>query len=164
MEAWRLISRAAFATLGVALLCIAVAAPASANRSGPVKATKTAKRSGPVRTRLVLASGSLGVVAPRTVASANAPVQVTLLVTDARGTGAGWTLRLRSARTVAVSRIVASCARSSTCTLPTSAPSGARGLVLHAARASGMGVMRLTVTLAPLPAGTPRTAVSFAVS
>jgi predicted hotdog family 3-hydroxylacyl-ACP dehydratase len=161
MEAWRLTSRGALATLGVALLCVAVAAPASANHSGPAKA---AKGSGPVKTRLVLASGSLEVSAPRTSASANGPVKVTLLVTDARGTGAGWTLRLRSTRTVAVSRIVASCAHDSTCTLPTTAPSGAHGLVLRAAKASGMGVVRLTVTLAPLPAGTPRTAVSFAVS
>jgi hypothetical protein len=129
-----------------------------------VKAGKSVKRSGPVKTRLVLASGSLSVSAPRAVASASSPIKVTLVVTDARGTGAGWTLRLRSVRTVGVSRIVASCAYSSTCTLPTSAPSGARGLVLRAARASGMGVVRLTVTLAPLPAGTPRTAVSFAVS
>jgi hypothetical protein len=117
-----------------------------------------------VRTRLVLAPGSLGVSAPRTAVSAAGPVKVALLVTDARGTGAGWTLLLRSTRPVAVSRIVATCARSSTCTLPAAAPSAARGLVLRAARASGMGVVRLVVTLAPLPAGTPRTPVSFAVS
>jgi hypothetical protein len=129
-----------------------------------VKATKTTKSSGPVKTRLVLASGSLSVSAPRTLASADAPVKITLLVSDARGTGAGWTLRLRSTRTVVVSRIVASCVRDSTCTLPTSAPSGGPGVVLRAAKASGMGVMRLTVTLAPLAAGTPRTAVSFALS
>lgn len=161
MEAWRLTSRAAPAMLGVALLCLAVAASASANRSGPVK---SAKRSGPAEARLVLASGSLGVAAPRTVLSAKAPVKVALVVTDARGTGAGWTLRLRSPRDVAVSRVVATCARDSTCTLPAAAPSGARGAVLRAAKASGMGVVRLVVTLAPLSAGTPRTAVSFAVS
>jgi hypothetical protein len=131
---------------------VAIAAPATATRPGPAE------------TQLVLAPGALSVAAPRVAASAGAPVHVVLRVTDARGTGAGWTLRLRSARAVGVSRIVAGCARDSTCTLPAAAPTGARGAVLRAARASGMGVVRLVVTLAPLPAGTPRTPVSFVVS
>lgn len=159
MEAWRLTSRGTMATLGVALLCVAllcvaVATPAAARTIAP------AKRSGPGTTHVTLASGTLRVSAARAVASAKGPVKVSVTVTDARGTGAGWTLRLARGANVTVTSITARCSAHSTCTLPSAAAKPSGKTVLRAAKASGMGLIDLVVTVRAATA----TTVGFAVS
>lgn len=61
-------------------------------------------------------------------------------------------------------RLVTRCAVSSTCTLPHAAGIGPSPVVLRADAGSGMGVMQLDVTLAPLSSDTPATPVKFTVS
>ena len=93
-----------------------------------------------------------------------APVQVPVTLADGRGNGNGWTLRISAGHPVTVTSITARCAANSTCTLPTEAAGPSGSTVLRAARGTGMGVMNLVVTLAPLPAGTAATPVSFSAS
>jgi hypothetical protein len=112
---------------------------------------------------LTLHSGGLRVSSPSQRAKAARVVQIAVTVIDARGTGAGWTLRLVSTARVSVERIVATCANGSTCTLPRAAHVSVRGGVLHAARGSGMGVIRLLVTLGPLARDVPAPPVLFAI-
>jgi hypothetical protein len=119
---------------------------------------------GDVRVTLGFKSGALLLRAPAATASNAAPTTVRLTVADGRGTGAGWALRLSSAHPVQVTSITARCAAGSTCTLPRAATGATGAAILRAARDSGMGVVELTVTVAPLAAGTPRTAVSFSVA
>lgn len=113
--------------------------------------------------RLKLVNGPLAISAPAVRAVAGRAVTVTLKVTDARGTGGGWTLKLAAAKAVRVSRLVAACAPGSTCTLPASSGIGVSPTVLRARPASGMGVLRLTLTLAPLKTGAA-VPVTFSVS
>jgi hypothetical protein len=111
----------------------------------------------------MLVHGSLTATAPAVSAVPGHAVSVTVTVTDARGTGAGWTLKLSSSKAVAVTRVAASCAAGSTCTLPSSSGIGTAPVVLRALPATGMGVMKLTVTLAALRSGAAAP-VKFAVS
>jgi hypothetical protein len=106
---------------------------------------------------LTFAPGKLSVASPRTTFSSSRRVRIPVTVADARGSGAGWTLR--ASRQVTVASITARCAANSTCTRPqaTRAPHGA--IVLRAARGTGMGIVELVVTLAPTE---PR-AVTFSV-
>ncbi len=114
-------------------------------------------------THLSLQHGALRLSAPIAAASASAAKSVTVTVTDARGSGAGWSLRLITTKPVAVTRVTARCAVRSTCTLPRAVGLGPRPLVLRSQAGSGMGSIRLTVTLARLTAGPP-VPVMFAVS
>ena len=115
----------------------------------------------PVRLKLV--AGTLRVSAPSVAVTAAGAKSVTVTVTDARGVGTGWSLKLVTARPVTVARIAARCAKHSTCTLPQARVIGPSPLVLHALRGSGMGVVKLIVTFARLKSGPPG-AVKFAVS
>ena len=108
---------------------------------------------GQIVVKLGLAPGKLQVSAARVVSST-----VTLTVADGRGNGKGWTLR--SSQPVVVTGITARCATGSTCTLPASAATPSGGVVLAAARGTGMGVMSITLTLA----SAPHVAPSFTVS
>jgi hypothetical protein len=130
-------------TLIVSLAALLLAAPAGA---------------GTIIVKLHFVPGKLVVKsAPATIAP-GMPVQVPLTIADGRGSGNGWTLRTSTA--VAVSGITVRCASNSTCTLPkvTSVPWGK--LVLTAARATGMGIMNVVVTLS----AAKRSALSFTVS
>lgn len=97
-------------------------------------------------------AGTLGVRAPATSLGAGT-VQVPVTVVDARGNGAGWTLRVTGAGSPAVTKITARCAAGSTCTLPTASLSlpaavgSSPTAILAAARNSGMGAMELTLTV-----------------
>jgi hypothetical protein len=86
---------------------------------------------------------------------------VPLTLADARGTGVGWTLKLNASTPVTIESITAHCAPNSTCTLPKAA--GAAG-ILQAARDSGMGVIQLVVTVAPLHSGSASVPLAFSVS
>ena len=114
---------------------------------------------GTIVVTLGLQPGKLAVkAAPATVSTA--PAQVAVTVADGRGTGEGWTLKVASSAPVTVRAVTARCAAHSTCTLPKAERGPSGSVVLQAARDSGMGVMRLVVTLT---ASHP-TAVSFTVS
>jgi hypothetical protein len=115
-------------TLAVALVA---AAPATA---------------GTIVVTLTFVPGKLAVKAPAVSLSPAGTVQVPVTVADGRGTGKGWTLR--SSVPVTVAGISARCAAGSTCTLPTAVEAPSGQTVLHAAPGTGMGVMRLVVTLA----------------
>jgi hypothetical protein len=127
-----------------ALAALVLAAPAGA---------------GTIIVKLTFVPGKLAVkAAPATVSGTR---QVAVTIADGRGSGEGWTLKVSSARPVAVVGITARCAANSTCTLPTAASGPSGSVVLRAARDSGMGVMNLVVTLAAQSGSTP---VSFSVS
>ena len=130
-------------TLIVSVAALLLAAPAGA---------------GTIIVKLHLAPGKLAVQAAPVTIAPGVPVQVPLTIADGRGNGNGWTLRTSTA--VAVSAITVRCAPSSTCTLPRviSAPSGK--LVLTAAKATGMGIMNIVVTLS----AAQRAALSFTIS
>jgi hypothetical protein len=95
---------------------------------------------GDIGVTLGFKAGKLGVKAPR--AQLGGSVQVPVTVVDARGSGAGWRLRLAGGGTI--TRLSARCARRSTCTLPTGAIDGATFTV---APHSGMGAIELTATI-----------------
>ena len=123
-----------------ALLALALAAPAGA---------------GTIVVKLTFAPGKLAVkAAPATVGPTRA---VPVTIADGRGSGAGWTLRVASARPVQVVGVTAQCAAGSTCTLPTAVGGPAGTVVLRAARDTGMGVMNLVVTLTAPGGPTPVT-------
>ena len=106
---------------------------------------------GTIIVKLTFAPGKLVAKSAAASATADGPVQVPVTVADGRGSGNGWTLRLATRRPVTVTSITARCAASSTCTLPRAAQGPTGRLVLHAAHDTGMGVMNLVVTVAPLP-------------
>lgn len=85
---------------GVAVLLLA--APAAAGTIGVV---------------LGVAPGKLVVRAQPTAVDGTA--SLTVRVADGRGSGQGWTLRLRTGAGLTVTAITATCAARSTCTLPT---------------------------------------------
>ena len=101
--------------------------------------------------KLALNSGGLSLKASPALTSGGA-TQVPLTVTDGRGTGAGWTLRLTTPG-VTVTSITAACASNSTCTLPHAAVGANGGSILTAAQGTGMGVMNLVVTVSGQPKG-----------
>jgi len=115
---------------------------------------------GNVQVGLALHGGGLSLEAPAAAALAGKAVQVPVTVADARGSGAGWTLQLVAGSPVTITGISARCAAGSTCTLPR-ATSGAG--ILHVAADSGMGVIDLVVTVAPLRAGSASVPLAFRV-
>jgi hypothetical protein len=119
---------------------------------------------GTIVVKLTFVPGKLSAIAAPVTATASGPVQVPVTIADGRGSGQGWTLRVLASRKVTVTRITVRCAANSTCKLPseTTTPSG--NIVLRAARDSGMGVMNLVVTVAPLPAGSAPLPLAFAAS
>jgi hypothetical protein len=100
---------------------------------------------GDVHVRLGFSGGALSLATRAPDGTGRIP----LTVRDARGTGAGWELRLRGTATVAA--VLVRCAPGSTCTLPRSGVSypvapGARTVpVLVAGRDSGMGAVDVLV-------------------
>jgi hypothetical protein len=95
---------------------------------------------GDIGVTLGFKAGSLGVKAPRVQLGGS--VQVPVTVVDARGSGAGWQLRLAGGGSI--TRLSARCAAGSTCTLPKGAIVGAS---FTAAPHSGMGAIELTATI-----------------
>lgn len=122
----------ALRVIACGLAALALAAPAGA---------------GSIVVHLGLTAGPLTVTAPRTTLTAGETATVAVTVVDGRGSGAGWTLRLANAPGVSVIRVAASCARHSTCTLPTAAGAAGGSTVLRAPAHSGMGAVALVVTL-----------------
>ena len=98
---------------------------------------------------------------PAVRAVAGHSVQVPLTIADARGTGAGWTLELDVSTPVTISGITARCAAGSTCTLPKGADTAG---ILRAVHDSGMGVIQLVVTVAPLHSGSSSVPLAFSVA
>jgi hypothetical protein len=98
--------------------------------------------------------------APTTVAGTT---QVPVTVSDGRGNGNGWTLKVNSATPVRIVGITAQCAANSTCTLPAAVSTPSGNVVLRAARDSGMGVINLVVAVAP-KSGSPATPVTFSIA
>lgn len=131
------------------LAALALAAPAGA---------------GTIVVKLTFAPGKLAATAAHVSARAASPVLVPVTIADGRGNGNGWTLRVSAARSVTIAAITARCAANSTCRLPTAAATPAGNVVLRAARGTGMGVIRLVVTVAPLGRGTAATPLSFTIS
>ena len=126
-------------------LVLATAAPASA---------------GTIGVELTFAPGRLSLQAAPAKLTPGARVSVPVTVADGRGSGRGWRLRLVGSPEVSVLSVTATCAAGSTCTLPAAAgrPSGAT--VLRAASGTGMGIVKLVVTLT----SPSSTLVSFSVS
>lgn len=114
---------------------------------------------GTIVVTLGLVPGALGLKAAATKVS-TAPVEVPVTIADGRGSGAGWTLKVSSAVPVTVRAITAQCAAGSTCTLPKALHDPTGSVVLQAARGTGMGVLKLVVTLSAARS----TSVSFTVS
>jgi hypothetical protein len=117
---------------------------------------------GNVVVTLGLKGGSLTLRAPQLSAAAGKATQVPITVADGRGSGAGWTLQL-SSKNVVITSITAHCAPGSTCTLPRSTGSASGAAILHVAPGSGMGVMNLVVTVAPLGQDAGAVPLSFSV-
>src|SRR2546421_1734643 len=130
-----------------ALAALVLAAPAGA---------------GTIIVKLTFVPGKLAVRSAQAVPSHVRSVQVPVTVADGRGNGNGWTLKATGG--VTVTSISARCAANSTCTLPTAVRAASGAIVLEAARGTGMGVMNLTVTIAPVPSSAPAAPVSFTIS
>jgi hypothetical protein len=118
---------------------------------------------GTIVVQLTFMPGKLTVAAAPATATTLGRIAVPVTVADSRGSGSGWTLRLRAARGVTVVGITGHCAARSTCSLPAPVPNQSGNVILRAARNSGMGVLHLVVTVAALKAGTPATPLSFTV-
>jgi hypothetical protein len=119
---------------------------------------------GTIILKLTFAAGKLSASAPAATVTAAGAVQVPVTIADGRGSGKGWTLRVSAARAVTITRVTVRCAANSTCKLPTAATTPSGDIVLQAATDSGMGVMTLMVTVAPLSNGSPATPLTFTVS
>src|SRR3954470_20178541 len=95
-------------------------------RLGLLIVTATLLSAGPafggnIQVGLGLHAGGLVLQAPTATAAAGRTTQIPVTIADARGSGAGWTLRLDAASPVSVTGITARCASGSTCTLPRAA-------------------------------------------
>ena len=101
--------------------------------------------------KLALNSGGLSLKTAPSLTSGGT-TQVPLTVTDGRGTGTGWTLRLNTPG-VTVTSITAACASNSTCTLPRASGPASGASLLAVAQGTGMGVMNLVVTVTGQPKG-----------
>jgi hypothetical protein len=117
-----------FLVLAAALAALVASAPALA---------------GDVTVKLGFSSGGLSLAADKGGA---------LKLVDARGTGAGWQLRLTTRQAVTVTQISVRCAAGSTCTLPRTVTSyplvvspGTPTTILSAAGRSGMGALQIVV-------------------
>jgi hypothetical protein len=119
---------------------------------------------GTIIVKLTFVPGKLSATAAPLAATDSGPVQVPVTIADGRGSGQGWTLRVLASHRVTVTRITVRCATNSACKLPTQAMTPTGNIVLRAARDSGMGVMNLVVTVAPLQSGTPATPLAFTIS
>jgi hypothetical protein len=119
---------------------------------------------GTIVVKLTFVPGKLVVRSAPATATAAGAVEVPITIADGRGSGQGWTLKLASGRPVRITSITARCAANSTCTLPRATQAASGAVVLRAARDSGMGVMNLVVTVAPLPAGSQPAALAFTAS
>ena len=119
---------------------------------------------GTIIVKLTFVPGKLVAKSAAAAATANGSVQVPVTVADGRGNGKGWTLRLATRRPVTVTSITARCAAGSTCTLPRAAQGPNGSVVLQAAPDTGMGVLDLVVTVAPLPDGARPVPVAFTVT
>jgi hypothetical protein len=119
---------------------------------------------GSIIVKLTFVPGKLSAAAAPASAMAGKSVQVPVTIADGRGNGKGWALRVSAVRGVTIVGITARCASNSTCTLPTAATTPSGNVVLQAAHDTGMGVMNLVVTVAPLKSGSPATPLSFSVS
>jgi len=119
---------------------------------------------GTIVVTLSFAPGRLEARAAPAVASSAGAVQVPVTVADGRGNGKGWTLKVASGHAITVTSITARCAGNSTCTLPAALQGPSGSIVLKAAPGTGMGVMNLVVTVAPLPAGSAPAPLSFTAS
>ena len=119
---------------------------------------------GTIVVELTFAPGKLAAKAAPAAAAGGRSVEIPVTIADGRGNGKGWTLRVASRRPVTVTSISARCAAGSTCTLPRSAQSPSGRNVLRAAPDTGMGVIDVVVTVAPLPAGATPVPVRFTVS
>jgi hypothetical protein len=113
-----------------------------------------------INVALALHTGGLTLQAPALAATPGRSVQVPLTIADARGNGDGWTLKLAGSASMTITSITARCATGSTCTLPSG---NGRGGILQAARDSGMGVIELVVTVAPLRSDTASVPLVFNV-
>jgi hypothetical protein len=131
------------------LLALLLAAPATA---------------GTIVVKLTFVPGKLVVRSAPAAATATGSVQVPVAIADGRGSGQGWTLKLASRAHVRITSITARCAANSTCTLPRAVTTSSGTIVLRAARDTGMGVINLTVTVAPLPAGAQPVPLAFTAS
>jgi hypothetical protein len=116
---------------------------------------------GNINVGLALHPGGLSLQAPAVAALAGRSVQVPLTIADARGTGTGWTLRLNVSAPVSITGITARCAAGSTCTLPKATGDGG---ILRAAQDSGMGVIQIVVSVAPLRSGSASVPLTFSVA
>lgn len=119
---------------------------------------------GNIAVTLGLSTGALSIQAPQVSASAGKTLQIPLTVADGRGNGAGWTLLLDSAKSVTITSITARCAPGSTCTLPHAVGGPNGSAILKVAHDSGMGVMQLVVTVAPLAPSAASVPLSFSVA
>ncbi len=119
---------------------------------------------GDVAVTLGLKTGSLTLRAPSASAAAGKAIQVPLTVADGRGSGAGWTLQLNAQKSVSIMSITARCAADSTCTLPRAIGTANGSAILHVAPDSGMGVIDLVVTVAPLGQSAGAVPLSFSVA
>ncbi len=109
-----------------------------------------------------LKAGQLSLSAPASSTATGKTVAIPVTVTDARGSGAGWSLHVDSSKPVTVTSITARCAANSTCTLPKASGPAQGGTILHVAPNTGMGVIQLVVTVAASSGdGVP---VSFSVA
>lgn len=116
---------------------------------------------GSIVVKLTFTAGSLAVRSAPASASAAGAVQVPVTLADARGSGKGWTLKVSASEAVSVTSVTVRCAANSTCTLPHAAHGPSGSIVLQAAHDTGMGVMNLVVTVAPLPAGSQPAPLTF---
>ncbi len=119
---------------------------------------------GTIVVKLTFVPGRLAAQAAPVTATAVGSVRVPVTISDGRGNGRGWTLRVSATRSVTITGITAQCAANSACRLPSAVASPAGNVVLRAAAGTGMGVMHLVVTVAPLERGSPATPLSFTIS
>ena len=141
-------------TLSVVLRRALIVLAISLLAAGPASA-------GTIIVKLGLTPGKLAVAAVPASLGAGATSTISVKVADGRGTGAGWTLALDASTPVTITGITARCAAGSTCTLPKVADTAG---ILQAARDSGMGVIQLLVTVAPLRSGSAGAPLAFSVS
>ena len=105
--------------------------------------TSTAFAADPLPVTLALHSGTLRVGAAPVLVDGT--IQVPITVTDSRGNGDGWALT--ASEPVQVVKVTARCATNSTCTLPRETITPGGRVILRADPDSGMGIIKLTVTL-----------------
>jgi hypothetical protein len=128
-------------TLSLALAAAAALALCALAAAANVTATGT-----------VTGAGSVTISAGATASFSDVLDGTDQTVTDGRGTGTGWTLRLNTPGAT-VTSITAACASNSTCTLPHAVGPATGASILATAQGTGMGVMNLVVTVSGQPKG-----------